>query len=37
VLFKGQIMGVLDIKEAETQKIGLLMAGIQDVETQQPG
>ena len=30
VIFEGEIMGVLDRKEATAEKLGLLMAGIQD-------
>jgi simple sugar transport system ATP-binding protein len=37
VIFKGRIMGVVDIKEAHIERIGLLMAGIETVEPHQPG
>jgi hypothetical protein len=30
-------MGVVDIKEAHIERIGLLMAGIETVEPHQPG
>jgi ABC-type uncharacterized transport system ATPase subunit len=30
VMFKGQIMGVFNTKEARMEKVGLLMAGVQD-------
>jgi simple sugar transport system ATP-binding protein len=36
VLFKGQMMGIFDIQEAQIERIGLLMAGIHDVETHEP-
>jgi ABC-type uncharacterized transport system ATPase subunit len=35
VLFKGRIMDIVDIKDAHIERIGLLMAGIGFVETQQ--
>jgi simple sugar transport system ATP-binding protein len=29
VMFEGKVMGVLDVKDATTQRIGLMMTGVQ--------
>jgi len=33
VLFEGRVMGVIDAKAAQIERIGLMMAGIEEEET----